>query len=231
MPTPKNANYVVYKHTFPNGKVYIGITCQKVEYRWRKDGSGYKPKKDNYSPMWNAIQKYGWENVEHEILYENVTKEFASQKEKELIIFYNSTSHANGYNVSLGGIFNNMSEETKKKISEAKKGNNYGMIGENAPMYGKHHSEETKDILREKLAKNNNPMYGKHHSEETIEKLKKATSDISKGVFQIDENDNIIGEFSSISSAAKETGINKQCISFCLRGKYKKAGGYFWKYA
>lgn len=28
--------YVVYKHTCPNGKVYIGITSQKPEHRWKK---------------------------------------------------------------------------------------------------------------------------------------------------------------------------------------------------
>ena len=34
-------NYCVYKHTAPNGKVYIGITGQSPEMRWRK-GYGYK---------------------------------------------------------------------------------------------------------------------------------------------------------------------------------------------
>lgn len=33
--------YCVYKHTAPNGKVYIGITKQKPKYRWGR-GSGYR---------------------------------------------------------------------------------------------------------------------------------------------------------------------------------------------
>ena len=35
-------NFCVYKHTCPNGKVYIGITGKKPKHRWGKDGSGYK---------------------------------------------------------------------------------------------------------------------------------------------------------------------------------------------
>ena len=63
--------YTVYKHTAPNGKVYIGITSHSIEGRWRKDGSGYKL--NNH--FWNAIQKYGWNNFKHEILFENLMKE------------------------------------------------------------------------------------------------------------------------------------------------------------
>lgn len=34
-------SYTVYKHTSPSGKVYIGITKKKPEYRWNH-GRGYK---------------------------------------------------------------------------------------------------------------------------------------------------------------------------------------------
>lgn len=37
----KERCYYVYKHIFPNGKVYIGITCKKPIYRWN-NGNGYK---------------------------------------------------------------------------------------------------------------------------------------------------------------------------------------------
>ena len=59
-------NYTVYMHIFPNNKVYIGITNKNVNSRWRKNGVGYT----NCPRMNNAINKYGWENVEHKILYE-----------------------------------------------------------------------------------------------------------------------------------------------------------------
>ena len=62
-------NYSVYKHICPNGKVYIGITMQNPKKRW-KNGAGYK----NNKYFWNSIVKYGWDNICHDILYENLTK-------------------------------------------------------------------------------------------------------------------------------------------------------------
>ena len=31
-------NYKVYVHEFPDGKVYVGLTCQDVERRWNNGG-------------------------------------------------------------------------------------------------------------------------------------------------------------------------------------------------
>lgn len=99
-------NYTVYKHTTPSGKVYIGITKQKVEKRWLC-GHGYlnKNKNGEYSQkaFANAINKYGWNNIKHEILHSNLTKEEAEQKEIEMIAFYDSTNSSKGYNCLKGG--------------------------------------------------------------------------------------------------------------------------------
>ena len=90
--------YTVYKHTTPNNKVYIGITCQTPKERWQR-GKGYKSQPYFY----NAIQKYGWDNIKHEILYTGLTQEEAHQKEIELIKEYQSNHHSRGYNISGGG--------------------------------------------------------------------------------------------------------------------------------
>ena len=113
-------NYCVYKHTVPNGKVYIGITGIKPERRWQ-NGYGYKRQKYFY----HAIEKYGWDNFRHEILFNGLTKEEAEQKEIELIALYKSNKREYGYNVANGGLVNsgyNLSEKTKRKISNAHKG-------------------------------------------------------------------------------------------------------------
>lgn len=110
--------YKVYKHTFPNNKVYIGITIQNPEERWL-NGKGYHH--NDY--MINAINKYGWENIKHEILFNNLTKEQAINKEIELIALYKSNQGEFGYNIESGGSYaGSVSEETKKKISEKLKG-------------------------------------------------------------------------------------------------------------
>lgn len=90
--------YFVYKHTCPNGKVYIGITCQTPSKRWH-NGKGYVQNKYFYS----AISKYGWDNIKHEILFDSLTKEEACKKEIELIAQYRSNLHEYGYNLSVGG--------------------------------------------------------------------------------------------------------------------------------
>ena len=110
--------YFVYKHTFPNGKIYIGITDQKPERRWR-NGIGYR--RQPY--VYNAIKKYKWVNVKHEILFSGLSQEEAKKKEKELIAKYKSNQKAFGYNIANGGnSIGTVSEETKKKISNSLKG-------------------------------------------------------------------------------------------------------------
>ena len=87
--------YCVYEHVFPSGKKYIGISCN-AEKRWM-NGNGYKTQKK----MWNAIQKYGWENVRHNIIVSEITKKKAEQIERYLIAELNTIQ--NGYNVAIGG--------------------------------------------------------------------------------------------------------------------------------
>lgn len=90
--------YIVYCHTLPNGKVYIGITSKKPQERWQS-GKGYIYNKRFY----NAILKYGWNNIQHDILLKDLTKEEAAQKEIELIQFYQSNDSKYGYNILKGG--------------------------------------------------------------------------------------------------------------------------------
>lgn len=67
-------------------------------------------------------------------------------------------------------------EEARKALSETLK---VKLVGENNPNYGKHHSEETKRIISEKIKARmkipeNNPWYGKHPTEEMLQKMRKA---------------------------------------------------------
>lgn len=90
--------YVVYKHTNRiNGKVYIGITRQDLNKRWQ-NGYGYMG-----TYFWNAVQKYGWDNFDHEILLSGLTKEEACEEEKRLIAEYQAQDKEHGYNIMEGG--------------------------------------------------------------------------------------------------------------------------------
>lgn len=131
--------YYVYCHTNKiNNKKYIGITMQKPSIRWGSKGQGYIkcPK------FWKAIQKYGWNNFEHEILFKNLSQEEASQKEVELIKQYKTSDGNFGYNLTSGGERHyHFTEEVKQKLREQK-------IGEKNPQYGTHRTEEEKEYLR-----------------------------------------------------------------------------------
>lgn len=88
--------YCIYEHVFPNGKRYIGISAD-AEKRWRKDGSGYKTQ----GKIWNAIQHYGWNNIRHNIILDNLSREQATSLEVYLISALNTIE--NGYNTTIGG--------------------------------------------------------------------------------------------------------------------------------
>lgn len=49
-------------------------------------------------------------------------------------------------------------------------------------------------------------------------------------IYQLDDNENIIKEFISISEATRETGINSKSIRDAANGIQKHAGGYVWKF-
>lgn len=91
-----NDTWSVYIHIFPNNKYYVGITSISPEERWGKGGCNYIKQS-----VYNAIQKYGWENIEHFIFAKNLTQAEASQMEQLLI--EKLDSYKNGYNNTFGG--------------------------------------------------------------------------------------------------------------------------------
>lgn len=165
----ENENYKVYIHTNKiNGKYYVGITCKKyVSQRWR-NGDGYKK-----CPYFNnAIQKYDWNNFDHEVIARGLTKEEAENFEILLISKLKSNQSEYGYNIANGGNSNGKhSQETIQKIREAN-------LGKNNHMYGKHLSEEHKQKIRQKLQGEKCHNYGKDFSTETRKKMSIAKKDI-----------------------------------------------------
>ena len=212
--------WCVYKHTSPSGKVYIGITSQKPEHRWN-NGDGYKGR----TYFWNAIQKYGWENFEHEILYTGLSKQEAGEKEKELIELYDSTDKNKGYNLSTGGEYGGagvkQNQSTIDKRVQKLKGRIVSQEERDAksrffkklyadktkhPKYGTHWDEEGKEKLRQS-AKNKPTI-----SEDTRLKLKES----HLGKTQTEDTKNKISEKNKGKKRTEET---KQKISNSHKGK------------
>lgn len=115
--------YYIYKHTFPNNKVYIGITCQKPEMRWGEHGEGYtrlnKKGQPTQAKIYYAIKKYGWDNVQHEIIEVVYSREEAEKQERHYITkVYKSHFEKHGYNIMRGGNYKGaLTAKVKQKIS------------------------------------------------------------------------------------------------------------------
>lgn len=73
-------SYSVYRHIFPTGETYTGITSGKVEDRWN-NGFGYESQRK----FFKRIVAVGWDNIIHEIVETNLDENTARKMEKELI--------------------------------------------------------------------------------------------------------------------------------------------------
>lgn len=222
-------NYTVYKHTSPEGKVYIGITGRTPSRRWH-GGSAYR----NNPHFYAAIKKYGWENFKHELLAEHLTKEEACATEIRLIKKYNSQDPKRGYNLSPGGdkttLGYHLTEETRRKISDAAKARHTPPRTESwkrnlsEALRGHEVSEETREKLRQVLGnrfntpeararqKENTPRGPRHHNA-------KAVLCTDTGVI-----------YPTLTEAARAAGCSYTNIARCCTGRQKSAGGFNWRY-
>lgn len=249
--------YIIYIHKNKiNGKCYVGQTCRKLETRWGKNGCNYT--KTNNLKFYNAIQKYGWENFEHYIIDKCNNLKDAYKLEQFYIELLDTFK--NGYNSTLGGSGSRgrkMTAQTKQKIIVANKGKISWVRfvpREKTPMFGKHHSEETKRKIgnanrgrvisqsgREKMRLAKLGKKGMKRTDETKEKLRqqklgnknpmygKHTNNRPEAkmpVIQYDLQGNIVNEYESIRSAERLTGICQ--IGRSIKRNIK-AGGYIWK--
>lgn len=211
-------NWNVYIHIFPNNKKYIGITSQKPEARWGVQGKGYQKQ----STLWAAIQKYGWDNIEHKILYTNLSQEEAEAKEKELIqLFESTTRNGNGYNIQEGGnsgfIINR--EEVINLWKEGKAALEISKILEcniSSVLY----ILDSMNVSKEERKKRQQKASGEATKESCGIKVN-----------QFDLEYNFITTYKSIQDARKAVGANNQYyIKSCCEGKVSRAHGYLWQY-
>jgi group I intron endonuclease len=115
-----------------NGKSYVGQTVRSLRIRFLQHCKSHS----HCTALNKAIQKYGAENFASEILFESECKQQITKKEiyfiKEL-----STMAPLGYNLTEGGESASHTPESRKKLSEAKK-------GAKNPQFGKKRSFEAR---------------------------------------------------------------------------------------
>lgn len=235
--------YSVYMHRNKiNQKVYIGLTKQIPQNRWRTNGEGYKiqPK------FWQAIQQFGWDNFDHIILKTNLTAEEAGELEKQLIKSFNSIQ--NGYNSDCGGFITSHSKETIEKIRSS--------------MVGKIHSQETKNKISQSKNKDkikvicietgteyesaSDAMKQTGIDRSSISKVCRGLANTAGGFHWCFKGKTVIplrdkrfksviclntGKiYPSISEAARATNSDPSNIKKVCDGKYKTTNKLKWKY-
>jgi group I intron endonuclease len=157
-------------------KIYVGSSVD-VEHRWKNHLKQLKKQKHHSILLQRAFNKYGEKSFSFNVLEEVFDKSKLIEKEQQYLDNLNPS-----YNVckiagnTLGYRFR-LSEETKRRMSEARKGPgnpNFGKShkGKRNPMFGKRHSEDAKRKMSEIKRGSNNPFYGKHISEEHRQAIK-----------------------------------------------------------
>ena len=208
---------------FPNNKMYIGKTIHDLKTRKSQHKSDMKRDKNNKA-FYNAIKKYGWDELTWSIIDTAEIEEELSEKEKYWIKYYNTYIHfknSMGYNSTLGGEGTSgykYSEELKQQMSEK-------MSGENNPFYNKNHTEESKQKQSQaKIGKYegiDNPNYNNKWNDEQ----KQYISDLNRGRLLGENNpaititENIAKEIKiklskgvSISKISKELNISYDVV-------------------
>jgi group I intron endonuclease len=125
-----------------NGKKYIGqsvdVKCRLRNHKW-----ALRHKKHYNDHLQKSFNKYGENYFIFDIICE-CEEDKLDELERYYISYYDCMNPHKGYNAESGGNANkHWSEELTQKMKEIRS-------GENSGMWGKHHTEETKAIMREK---------------------------------------------------------------------------------
>lgn len=230
----ENKNYCVYRHKSFDDRVYIGITCQSVNRRWR-NGQGYN---NNYY-FAHFIRKYGWDSMEHKVLYSNLSQKEAEEKEIKLIKFYKSTIPSRGFNMTKGGnSYGCHSDESKHKMSINRRScadknlKSVRCIETGVEYKGVREAERQTGVPSPNISANckgkvkhagrdvnGNPL----HWEYTNKALTQ-----SREVYQYNLHGILEAKYNTAKDASNSTGISERSISECCR-KNGISGGYFWR--
>jgi group I intron endonuclease len=224
--------------------MYVGLTSKNPEDRW-KNGHNYKG-----CPYFNnAIDVYGWDGFDHEIIASNLTEQEALRFEELLIQELNTTNPDYGYNIRPGGEYSPHSEETKLKMSRSAKGRVFSDEWKRAMSIaakGKKMSEDARKKMSEAKKGKTAWNKGKRFSEETCKKMRESaksrpqvSEETRKKKSEIFKNrplpegmnpsivvysPELDMSFDSMRQAGEFVGVGSNAICMCCNGKHKTAG-------
>lgn len=211
----------MYRHIFPNKKSYVGQAKQyegksiesSLRKRFGNNGYGYHTMR-----VYRAIEKYGWENIVTEVLETDIPDDYIDEKEKFYIEKFNSSIDGNGYNIENGGNGKKtVHKSTRVKISKAQT----WQKGKNNPRYGKHCTDETKELIRKGLSEYYETHDGYWSDKKMPDSAREKLSKSTKERFKNKENHPMYGRKCSEIQKKILSDINsKRVLKYDLFGQY-----------
>ena len=203
-----------------NHKKYIGQS-NNIEYRWKQHKYELNHGSHDNDYLQKSWNKYGCDNFEFYII-ELCDIDILNEREVYYIDLYETLSRDKGYNLTSGGGANKQySQEVCEKISQALMGHEVSL--ETRMKVSQNHA----DVSGEK-----HPMYGRKHSEEAKEKMRQAgigrPSSRKKLTPVLCVELNTI--FENATEAGKKLNLDSGAILKCCRRERKTCGGYGWDF-
>lgn len=197
-----------------NGKEYIGQTrAKKVEKRWNQH------KNQPTGLLQKAFKAHGVDMFDFTVICEIPTEDLNDREILE--IRERNTLAPNGYNLQTGGNSYGCHPDTRKKLSEQRKGNTYN--------FGKKTPPETIAKLKEARSGVNHHMYGKHLPEWVKDILRRAQT-TAKKVDQYTRGGELVRTWDSINHAGNTLNFLNYHISECCKGELKNYKSFVWRF-
>lgn len=209
----------VYKITFSNNKVYIGITNRSLKDRMVEHKSRLKTGRKN--KLYSAMKKY--EDFQVDILEKCETYDMAKTLEIKYIKHFNSNG-AGGYNMTDGGdgaLGYRPSDQTRDRMSKAQKGK------KRSPEHIKTISEAKKGFKFSEESKIKMSIWqkGKKKPKKVVDKLKKTVARPFN--VYVKDTGGFVGHWENVTDCAKDLEVHKNSIhnffaglSKCVAKKY-----------
>lgn len=245
---------VIYKYTFPNGKVYIGQTINPRSRMVQHLSKSTGPRNVGF---WRAYKKYG--SFEYEELEKiSAPDEYALRDrlnllEQQYIEEYHSNNRNYGYNLTSGGKAFVVNDEGRQHMSEARTDKmpvlQYTLDGDFIQEY------ESTTAAAKAIHSHAGSIYAccvgearskvKRHKVQIVKgytfRFKRDYPDapkhinvqltsIKKKVLQFTLSGHFVREWDSIVEAEEAMAVAKPGIRSCCYGTYRQSCGYMWRF-